>query len=150
SDPEIDAIAKTGGVIHVTLFNGYLVRLTEAMSTRAKAVRKAYGLPESFPGAELGWGESAIQPDRQSGFDDEIAAIYPKATIADLVDHIDYIVKRVGVDHVGVGTDFNHGSGIPDFDDESQAINLTRELVRRGYSETDIAKIWGGNFLRVF
>jgi membrane dipeptidase len=54
------------------------------------------------------------------------------------------------VDHVGIGEDFNHGAGIEGFDAESQAPNVTRELVRRGYTENQIAKIWAGNFLRVF
>jgi membrane dipeptidase len=84
------------------------------------------------------------------GLDAEARAKLPSATVSDLVDHIDYIVKRIGIDHVGIGTDFNHGAGIQGFDDESQAPNVTRELVRRGYSESQIAKIWGGNFLRVF
>jgi membrane dipeptidase len=84
------------------------------------------------------------------GLDAEARAKLPRATVSDLVDHIDYIVKRIGIDHVGIGTDFNHGAGIEGFDDESEAPNVTRELVRRGYSEGQIAKIWGGNFLRVF
>jgi membrane dipeptidase len=84
------------------------------------------------------------------GLDAEARAKLPRATVSDLVDHIDYIVKRIGIDHVGIGTDFNHGAGIEGFDDESEAPNVTRELVRRGYSEAQIAKIWGGNFLRVF
>jgi membrane dipeptidase len=70
--------------------------------------------------------------------------------VKEYVDHIDYIVKRIGIDHVGIGTDFNHGAGIVGFSDESEAPNVTRELVRRGYNEAQIAKIWGGNFLRVF
>ncbi len=82
--------------------------------------------------------------------DAQARARLPPATVSDLVDHIDYIVKRIGIDHVGIGTDFNHGAGIQGFDDESEAPNVTRELVRRGYSESQIAKIWGGNFLRVF
>ena len=65
------------------------------------------------------------------------------------VDHIDYIAKRIGVDHVGVGTDFNHGSGVPGFGDEADAGNVTRELLARGYSEAEVDAIWGGNFLRV-
>ena len=85
-----------------------------------------------------------------SGLEAEARAKLPRATVSDLVDHIDYIVKRIGIDHVGIGTDFNHGAGIDGFDDESEAPNVTRELVRRGYSEGQIAKIWGGNFLRVF
>lgn len=80
----------------------------------------------------------------------QVGTAAPRATVSDYVDHIDYVVKRIGVDHAGIGTDFNHGSGIEGFDDESQAPNVTRELVRRGYSEEQIAKIWGGNFLRVF
>ena len=67
-----------------------------------------------------------------------------------MVDHIDYIAKRIGVDHVGIGTDFNHGSGIEGFDDASEALNVTVELLKRGYSEEDIKKIWGGNFIRVW
>ena len=66
------------------------------------------------------------------------------------MNHIDYVVKRIGVDHVGIGTDFNHGSGIEGFTDASDALNVTLELVKRGYSEEDIKKIWGGNFMRVW
>ncbi len=73
----------------------------------------------------------------------------PKATLKAYVDHIDYIAKRIGVDHVGVGTDFNHGSGIVGFADASQAPAVTAELLARGYSQADLAKIWGENFLRV-
>jgi membrane dipeptidase len=87
-----------------------------------------------------------VPPD----LDAQARARLPRATVSDLVDHIDYIVKRIGIDHVGIGTDFNHGAGIEGFDDESEAPNVTRELVRRGYTEAQIAKIWGGNFLRVF
>jgi membrane dipeptidase len=54
------------------------------------------------------------------------------------------------VDHVGIGTDFNHGSGITGFNDASEALNVTVGLLERGYSEQDIEKIWGGNFLRVW
>ena len=58
--------------------------------------------------------------------------------------------QRIGVDHVGIGTDFNHGSGIEGFVDASEALNVTTGLLERGYSKIDIAKIWGGNFLRVW
>ena len=66
-----------------------------------------------------------------------------------LLDHIDYIVKRVGIDHVGIGTDFNHGSGIEGYNDASEALNVTVGLLARGYTATEVEKIWGGNFLRV-
>ena len=67
-----------------------------------------------------------------------------------MLNHVDYIVERIGVDHVGIGTDFNHGSGIEGFDDASEALNVTIELLKRGYSKEDIIKIWGGNFMRVW
>ena len=66
-----------------------------------------------------------------------------------VVNHIDYVVQRIGVDHVGIGNDFNHGGGIENFTDASGAWIVTEALLRRGYSEADIEKIWGGNFLRV-
>ncbi len=77
---------------------------------------------------------------------------YPQelATVKDAVDHIDHIVKTIGIDYVGIGTDFDGGGGLADCNDVTQMANITKELVRRGYSEKEIAKIWGGNFLRVF
>jgi membrane dipeptidase len=76
-------------------------------------------------------------------------ALVPKASVADLVDHIDYIARRIGWEHVGIGTDFDHGGGITGFESEADAPNITREMLRRGYSEAQIRGIWGGNFLRV-
>jgi len=69
--------------------------------------------------------------------------------VADIADHIDYAVKRMGVDHVGIGTDFDGGGGVKGFMHIGQAPNLTAELVRRGYGREEIAKIWGGNVLRL-
>ncbi|MGE5359917.1 MAG: dipeptidase [Bacteroidales bacterium] len=82
----------------------------------------------------------------------EIDAKYPPqpATIKDFVDHIDHAVKVAGIDHVGVGTDFDGGGGVPGFNDHSDAYNVTVELVRRGYSDEAIRKIWGGNLLRAW
>ena len=67
-----------------------------------------------------------------------------------MVNHIDHIVKVAGIDHVGIGCDFDGGGGIQDVFDVSEVMNITIELVRRGYSETDIEKIWGKNLIRVF
>jgi microsomal dipeptidase-like Zn-dependent dipeptidase len=72
------------------------------------------------------------------------------ATVAQLVDAISYAVKKIGVDHVGIASDFNHGGGVAGWQNEGEAQNVTAELLRRGYSERDIAKLWGGNFLRVW
>jgi membrane dipeptidase len=79
-------------------------------------------------------------PERDSAF---------QATIADAVDHIDHIVEIAGIDHVGIGTDFDGGGGLADCKDVSELGGITLELVRRGYSEEDIRKIWGANIMRV-
>ena len=74
----------------------------------------------------------------------------PPATVAQFVDSIVYAVKKLGIDHVGISSEFNHGGGIAGFQNEGEGQNVTAELLRRGYSEHDIAKLWGGNFLRVW
>jgi membrane dipeptidase len=73
----------------------------------------------------------------------------PRATVKDFVDHVDYIVKKIGIDHVGISSDFDGGGGIDGWNDASETFNVTLELVRRGYTEEQISKIWSGNLLRV-
>ena len=68
----------------------------------------------------------------------------------DLVDHIDYAVKLIGLEHVGISSDFDGGGGIDGWDSAAEAFNVTLELVRRGYTEQQIGKLWGGNLLRVW
>jgi membrane dipeptidase len=70
--------------------------------------------------------------------------------VKDLVNHIDYAVKLIGIDHVGISSDFDGGGGIAGWDSAAETFNVTLELVRRGYSETQIAKLWSGNLLRVW
>jgi membrane dipeptidase len=76
---------------------------------------------------------------------------YPqdRATVKDIVDHIDHVVKVVGIDYVGIGTDFDGGGGVIGCDDVSEMFHITMELLRRGYSEKEIQKIWGGNIMKV-
>ena len=83
---------------------------------------------------------------------DALNAKYPppaRANVKDLVNHIDYAVKLIGIDHVGISSDFDGGGGIDGYNCTSEAINVTIELVRRGYTEEQIVKLWGGNVLRV-
>jgi membrane dipeptidase len=150
SDAELDAIKVNGGVVHVTAFNAYLRPLTPDFDAKAATLRARYGLPPTSRHGPVGAeeGVNTLPADRSAAFMHEFRELMPKATLSDYVDHIDYLVKRIGIDHVGIGTDFNHGAGIVGFNDESEAPNVTRELVRRGYSEEQIRKIWGGNFLR--
>jgi membrane dipeptidase len=70
--------------------------------------------------------------------------------VRDVVDHVDQVVRVAGIDHVGIGTDFDGGGGLVDCRDVSELGRITLELVRRGYTEEQIGKIWGGNFARVF
>ena len=73
----------------------------------------------------------------------------PPVDVSDFVDHIDYLVKKIGIDHVGISSDFDGGGGIEGWQDASETLNVTVELVKRGYSEEDIYKLWGENLLRV-
>ena len=75
--------------------------------------------------------------------------IPPDVSVADFVDHIDYMVNLIGIEHVGISSDFDGGGGVAGWDDASQTFNVTLELVRRGYSEEEIAMLWSGNLLRV-
>jgi membrane dipeptidase len=79
----------------------------------------------------------------------KLGSLWP-ADVEIYVDHIDHAVKVAGIEHVGIGSDFDGGGGVPGFNDHSEALNVTIELVRRGYSEADILKIWGSNLLRVW
>jgi len=152
SDEELNAIARQGGVVNVTPFNPYLRPLSADFDAKAAVLRQKFGLPPTTRHGPVGAEEgiNTLPPERLKAFMKEFRDLMPKASLDDYLNHIDYIVKRLGIDHVGIGTDFNHGAGIVGFNDESESVNVTRELVRRGYSEVDIAKIWGGNFLRVF
>jgi microsomal dipeptidase-like Zn-dependent dipeptidase len=74
---------------------------------------------------------------------------FPPVDVADFVDHIDYVKNKIGIDHVGISSDFDGGGGIEGWEDASETFNVTLELVKRGYTEEEISKIWSGNLLRV-
>lgn len=98
----------------------------------------------------------ALPADRRAEYDKRLAEINakwpaaPRATVKDFVDHIDYLVKKIGVEHVGISSDFDGGGGVDGFNSAAEAFNVTLELVRRNYSEHDIDLIWSGNLLRVW
>ena len=149
SDAEIDAIAAGGGVIHVAPFRGYLFDSTDGeLVSKVRAARRAAGVKEDYLYPfELYW--EIEDATAQQKFLAAVSNLLGPGSIGAMLDHLDYIVRRVGVEHVGIGTDFNHGSGVEGFADASEALNVTRALVARGYSAQDIGNIWGGNFLRV-
>jgi microsomal dipeptidase-like Zn-dependent dipeptidase len=74
---------------------------------------------------------------------------FPPVDVADFVDHIDYLVAKMGIDHVGISSDFDGGGGVEGWNDASETLNVTIELVKRGYTEKQIAQLWNGNVLRV-
>lgn len=150
SDEEIDRIGATGGVIHVAPFRGYLFDSANPQLDRAiRAARRTAGIDEDYLYPfELYW--EIQDPAVKTAFLTNVSELLNDITLSDMLDHVDYIAQRVGVDHVGIGTDFNHGSGIEGFVDASDALNVTAGLLDRGYSKSDVAKIWGGNFLRVW
>jgi len=144
SDDMLKALAANGGVVQVCLVSDY-VRETDGNRERdsaKEAVIKKHG--DYFDLDEAG---------RKAFMADWIAvdSIYPPvlATVSDLVDHIDHIVQVAGIDHVGIGTDFDGGGELKDCYDVTGLKNITAELLRRGYSLSDIQKIWSGNLLRV-
>jgi membrane dipeptidase len=150
SDEEIDRIGETGGVIHIAAFSAYLVDLSHPeMLESIRQVRVAAGLPEtySYP-YELYW--ELKNDEEKLSFLTNMRALVGREDVARMVDHIDYVVDRIGIDHVGIGTDFNHGGGIIGFAEANSAQSVTEELLQRGYSPEEIKKIWGGNFMRVF
>ncbi len=143
TDEQLTALAKNGGVIQIVALNEYLKTPSPERAKAIQALRAE--LDRSGQGAAR---EKlyATYEERMKGID----AKYPGATLEDFVNHIDHAVKVAGIDHVGIGTDFDGGGGIPGFGDHSEALNVTVELVKRGYSDEQIAKIWGGNLLRVW
>jgi membrane dipeptidase len=145
SDEMIRALAGNGGVIQICILGAYIAPedTTSDHYRMHEALRLKYN----------NWQYRDDDQQRQAWREwDSISRRYPEVlpTIVQAVDHIDYVVKLVGVDHVGIGSDFDGGGGLADCMDVADYPGITAELVRRGYTDEEICKIWGGNFLRVF
>lgn len=146
TDEMIKKLAAKGGVIQICLLDDYIKEpdTTTVKFQRMKVLHKKYR-------DEL---NTMSEAEKTALFKewDEVEAMDPEKlpTVKDLVDHIDHVKNLVGVDYVGIGSDFDGGGGLRDCADVSQFPNITMELLRRGYTETEIRKIWGGNLLRVF
>ena len=145
SDDMLIALAKNGGVIQMCILDDYV----KAPDTTTVGYKKELELRERYRKSDK---MSEEQEKNIWAEWRQLQVDYPKEkpTVTDAVDHIDYIVKLVGIDYVGIGTDFDGGGGLKDCVDVSQMKNITKELLRRKYSEEEIIKIWGGNFMRVF
>ncbi len=149
TDDMLKALAKNGGVIQLNLLSDYIKTIPASPEREAamKGLFEKYGIKDRRGMAAL---PEAEQQKARAEFM-ELNKKYPiqLATVKDAIDHIDHIVKLIGIDHVGMGADFDGGGALADCFDVSQYENMTIELVRRGYSRKDIEKIWSGNFFRV-
>jgi membrane dipeptidase len=144
-DETLRALRADGGVVQVVAYDAYLKHQPEEQIAALRVLREQVGLTSGPP--------SALPADRRALYEEglrDIQARWPRATVADLVDHIDHAVKLVGVDHVGISSDFGGGGGVTGWNDAAETTNVTTELEARGYSREDIAKIWSGNLLRVW
>lgn len=145
-DELIRAMAKKGGVVQVCLLGEYVKDpdTTSVLYRKEIEMRKLY---------RNKWNE--MTEEERDQFRKERTLLRKQQEkllpgVKEYVDHIDHIVRIAGIDHVGIGSDFDGGGGLSDCRDVSEFPSITRELLNRGYSEKDIMKIWGGNFFRVF
>ncbi len=162
-DDQLKLMKQNGGVVQTVAFSSYLN--TEKHEANAAYMKGIYQNVADSLGIE--WFERSQIAELTDAQKDSFMANYPKVlqigrevvaknpnapkgvTVADFVDHIDYIVKLIGIDHVGISSDFDGGGGIEGWSNASETFNVTLELVKRGYTEEEIGKLWSGNLLRV-
>lgn len=145
-DETLRALAANGGVIQVTPVHSFLKVDPPGAMEAFLALLEEFDLETDADAKDL-------PPDRRAAFAARVAGLekhWALATVVHMVDHIDYAVGLIGVDHVGIGSDFEGGGGVTGWADASQTVNVTAELLRRGYSEDEVRRIWGGNLLRVW
>lgn len=147
-DETLLALRENGGVMQTVAFNAYVKIQPPERAEELAEQRYMRGFVESGPDTLVGM--SAQDRFEYARFVDMLEYRYPRASVSDFVDHIDHAVQLIGVDHVGISSDFDGGGGIDGWDDAAETFNVTLELVRRGYSEEEIRKLWGGNLLRVW
>jgi membrane dipeptidase len=144
TDDMLLALKSNGGVIQICILSNYIKtpEPNPEMDAKIKELRDKYG---DF---------NTLKEDQRKAYRGERGEIYNKyrklATVSDVVDHIDHVVQVIGIDYVGIGTDFDGGGGVDGCRTVAEMKNITIELLRRGYSKADIGKIWGGNIMRVF
>lgn len=144
SDDMLRALAKNGGVIQMCILSDYV----KEMPSNARRDSAMAAFRAKHNGKQYSREERKVVVKEWHMLDVDYPPVL--ASVSDVVDHIDHIVKVAGINHVGIGTDFDGGGGVEGCYDVSEMGNITLELLRRGYSEQDIRKIWGGNFMRVF
>jgi membrane dipeptidase len=144
-DDQIKAIGKNGGVIHLNFYSGFVdsnyMKRKDVFLTRHRA--------ETDSLKQLKWAAYEMEEWVSKKYKAEADELRPPLSL--LIDHLDYIVKLIGVDHVGLGSDFDGIESAPkELNDVTDFPLITKALLERGYSANDIQKILGGNFIRVF
>ena len=145
SDEMLKLMAKNGGVVQLTMLADYL-RTAPPNKERDSAVAALHA--NMKPCGEMNQEERTAARAAFQKLNEDFPN--PPATVIHVADHIDHIVKVAGIDHVGIGCDFDGGGGIEGIFDASEVMNITIELYQRGYTEREIEKIWSGNLIRVF
>ncbi|MDP6537597.1 MAG: dipeptidase [Gammaproteobacteria bacterium] len=163
-DEMLLALKKNGGVVQTVAFSSYVseARRSHMEEGRANLQRSIAAeleieLLEPAAVAQLNATDRATYEAQMVDINTqlfprlsaEVNSTAPAATVSDFVDHIDYIVDLIGLEHVGISSDFDGGGGIEGWNDASETFNVTLELVRRDYSEAEIGMLWSGNLLRV-
>lgn len=162
-DEQLQWLKENGGVVQTVAFSAYLntekhEARDEKLKTLQKEVMDSLGttfiprremskLADSVRNAYL--DKYIIMQDIVKRKTANMTTLPPAVNVSDFVDHIDYLVKKIGIDHVGISSDFDGGGGIEGWNDASETFNVTLELVKRGYTEEEIGKLWSGNLLRV-
>jgi membrane dipeptidase len=141
-DEQLLALKRNGGVIQIVAL-GEFVKTSPGRRAAAQAIYQELGVTR---GREMTAEQRSELRRRMAELDER----FPPATVQDFANHIDYAVRLIGIDHVGISSDFDGGGGVVGWSDASESFNVTLELVRRGYSEGHIRKLWGGNLLRVW
>ncbi|MEI8225662.1 MAG: dipeptidase, partial [Bacteroidota bacterium] len=143
TDDMLLALKENGGVIQICILSNYLKtpEPNQEMEAKLKELQDKYG------------DYNALPEETKKQMRTEYRAVqkrYEKlATVKDVVDHIDHVVQVIGIDYVGIGTDFDGGGGVDGCKTVAEMKNITIEMLRRGYSKSEITKIWGGNVMRV-
>ena len=163
-DEELAAIKKNGGVVQAVAFRSYVSKeKSDLRAAKTTEIMKELGEKEGFKVLEradvlkLPAAERAEYQTKSRAFRDKVNPIIrerlkdvaPDVNVMDFVNHIDYLVKKIGIEHVGISSDFDGGGGVEGWDNAGETLNVTIELVRRGYTEKQIGMIWSGNLLRV-
>lgn len=163
-DEQLEAILKNGGVVQAVAFRSYVNKTKSALrSEKMNALMAELAAKEGFKMLsradifKLPEGEreayfskyQAFRAKNASVIKDRLKDVAPDVNVKDFVDHIDYLVKKIGIDHVGISSDFDGGGGVEGWDSAAETFNVTLELVRRGYTKKQIQKLWSGNLLRV-